>query len=121
MQYLEPMEKGKKRNLCGLIDGFRDFEKMFEDGPPPDRIVNEITKERKEREWKEKMLEHLKTLQEERKQCKYSLLLNSRRSSPHPPTSFAMSLPRGHFTSPRRRWGPDGPGGGGAVGLDLRC
>ena len=120
MQYLEPMEKGKRRKICGLIDGFRDFEKMFEDGPPPDRIVNEITKERKEREWKEKMLEHLKTLQEERKKCKYSLILNSRRSSPHPPLFFAMFLPRGHFTSSHRHRCPCGIGGG-AVAIDLRC
>jgi hypothetical protein len=35
LEYREPIEKGKCKPLRGLLDGFRDYMNLFEEGEPP--------------------------------------------------------------------------------------
>ncbi len=60
LDHAQPLEKGKCKPLRGLIDGYRDFLDMFEDGEPPKKS-HEVEKAdvKKERIRKEKLAQHV--------------------------------------------------------------
>ena len=65
LEHAPPIEKGKCKPLRGLIDGFRDFYGLFEDGEPPKKQEIEKQDVKKERLKKEKVVGHLLEQKEE--------------------------------------------------------
>lgn len=65
LEYIKPFDKPTYKKLEGVIQPDRNYLTLFENGPPPERDKVENYRERKEREWKEKMLEHMKKTKEE--------------------------------------------------------
>lgn len=73
MEYAEPIKKGKCKPYRPLLDGYRDYLNVFEEGEPPKKVEVEKTQDRKERLKKEKMVQHLLKQKEEIKKCKYTV------------------------------------------------
>lgn len=67
LDYVEPEETEHKTKYDFIHGGNIDLDKLFEDGPPPERICQETPAERKERIWKERVIEHYKKVKELRK------------------------------------------------------
>lgn len=67
LEYLKPFEKPVYKRLEGIIEPDRNYFGLFENGPPPEKEKVENYKEHKEREWREKTLEHIKKVKEEMK------------------------------------------------------
>eukprot|EP00826_Nyctotherus_ovalis_P034520 TRINITY_DN2885_c0_g1_i4.p1 TRINITY_DN2885_c0_g1~~TRINITY_DN2885_c0_g1_i4.p1 ORF type:complete len:340 (+),score=91.00 TRINITY_DN2885_c0_g1_i4:195-1214(+) len=67
LEYLKPFDKPTYKRLDGIIEPDRNYCSLFESGPPPERPKVENPRERKEREWKEKTIEHIKKIREESK------------------------------------------------------
>lgn len=58
LTYVEPEENKHTVKYDFIHDGNHDLDKIFEEGPPPERECKETPAERKEREWREKIIEH---------------------------------------------------------------
>lgn len=67
LEYLKPFDKPTYKRLDGIIEPDRNCCSLFESGPPPERLKVENPRERREREWKEKTVEHVKKIREESK------------------------------------------------------
>lgn len=68
LNYAEPcFNKGRRTKYDFVHDGNHDLESIFEEGPPPDRICQETPQERKERLWKEKVIEHYLKIKDQRR------------------------------------------------------
>lgn len=66
LEYVPPTEKKTKTRYAFVHDGNLDLDKIFEDGPPPERVCRETPAQRKERIWKERVIEHYYKTKEER-------------------------------------------------------
>ena len=66
LEYIEPEEKKHTPKYDFIHDGNIDLDKTFEDGPPPEREHKETPAERREREWKEKVIDHYYKVKEAR-------------------------------------------------------
>jgi U1 small nuclear ribonucleoprotein len=67
LEYIKPFDKSSYSNLEGIIEPDRNYCSLFENGPPPKRPKVGNYRENKEREWKEKMIDHIKKVKEEMK------------------------------------------------------
>jgi len=90
LEYLKPFDKSSYRNLEGIIERDRNYPAHFEDGPPPEPSKVESYRERKEREWKEEMIEHRRRIEEKVKDWKPKL--NSKATHDPYKTLFVSNL-----------------------------
>ena len=67
LEYAKPFEKAKYRNYDGIVEPARNYMELFENGPPPERMLEETPKDKKLREWKERLMETKKKAKEEMK------------------------------------------------------
>lgn len=67
LEFIEPEVKYSNPKYDFVHDGNVDLDKLFEDGPPPERQCRETPAQRKERIWKERTVEHYLKVKDEKK------------------------------------------------------
>lgn len=67
LEYIEPKVKHSIPKYDFVHDGNMNLDKLFEDGPPPERQCRETPAQRKERIWKERTVDHYLKVKDEKK------------------------------------------------------
>jgi len=75
LEYAEPLEKGKCKPITSYFDGHRDYFALFENEEPPKKPEIERPMEKRKRMKEMKMMENLKKQEEDKKACKYLLIV----------------------------------------------
>lgn len=67
LDHLETEDKEHRPKYDLIHDGNHDLDQIFEEGPPPERILGETPAQRKERIWKERIIANYLKIKDERK------------------------------------------------------
>lgn len=67
LDHLETEDKEHRPKYDLIHDGNHDLDQIFEEGPPPERVLGETPAQRKERIWKEKIIANYLKIKDERK------------------------------------------------------
>lgn len=67
LDYVETLEGERRTKYDFIHDGNHDLANLFEEGPPPPRVCRETPQERRERLWKEKVIDHYYNTKDQRR------------------------------------------------------